>query len=67
MYCDEFMELSPAALTELLQRVSLRVLGETAIFEAVMSWVRHDLDSRREVIKQILLDTVRSACLNMTV
>lgn len=48
---EEFLRLAPHELFAVIGGDSLNVEREEMVFEAVMSWVRHDKDSRVKVLK----------------
>lgn len=53
---EEFLELSLSELTKIVSDSHLNVRGEEQIYEAVMSWIKHDLDKRKEHIGVLLRD-----------
>ena len=50
----EFLELEPPKLGELLQSEDLNVQSEEQVFEAVMKWVRHDVEKRKQHLGTVL-------------
>ncbi|XP_072317883.1 kelch-like protein 41b [Eucyclogobius newberryi] len=48
---EEFLKLAPHELFAVIGGDSLNVEKEEMVFEAVMSWVRHDRDSRIKILK----------------
>ena len=46
-YSDEFMDMDAERLTEILQRNSLSIHTEDAIFDAVIRWVQYDTEKRK--------------------
>ncbi|ESP02986.1 hypothetical protein LOTGIDRAFT_177864 [Lottia gigantea] len=66
---DEFMSLSKAEFVDILSRDELNVSNEEQVFEAALSWVKKDLDNRKDislkfykkyfVIENYLLDEAR--------
>ncbi|XP_028998728.1 kelch-like protein 41b [Betta splendens] len=48
---EEFLKLAPHELFAVIGGDSLNVEKEELVFEAVMSWVRHDRDKRVKVLK----------------
>lgn len=48
---EEFLRLAPHELFAVIGGDSLNVEKEEMVFEAVMSWVRHDKDSRVKILK----------------
>jgi kelch-like protein 2/3 len=51
---EEFLALPQAPLVELLSSDSLEVRCEVTVYEAVMGWVRSDLDRRKGAIGEVL-------------
>ena len=51
---DEFLALDVDSLVELVQDDDLAVVGEEQVYEAVMSWLRHDVDKRGASIAKAL-------------
>ena len=56
--CEEFLGLSVDQVLELLSRDDLRVHSEEEVFDAVISWINHDLPNRSQHMP-ILLNQVR--------
>ncbi|XP_046392448.1 kelch-like protein 18 [Ischnura elegans] len=52
---DEFLSLEPNALIELIKRDDLRVSSEEQVFEAVMSWVKKDPETRSSSLPSLLV------------
>ena len=59
---DEFLELPPTVLAELLSNDHLHVESERQVFNAFLRWVNHDLDNRAQYAFQ-LLDHIRVSLL----
>ena len=53
-FTEEFLQLPVDSLCELLQRTSLSVETEDAIFDSIMRWVRHEVDTRKPLLKQLI-------------
>lgn len=51
---SEFTTLSASQLIRLLCHDKLNVPSESAVFEAVMLWVRHEIDVRSSLLSQLL-------------
>jgi len=51
---DEFLALSPEKVISLVQSDNLSVPSEEKVFEAIISWVNHDLPIRQDQIGQLL-------------
>ncbi|EDO49110.1 predicted protein [Nematostella vectensis] len=51
---SEFKELSSKQLGSLLSHDKLNVPSESAVFEAVMSWIKHDVESRKKDLANLL-------------
>jgi hypothetical protein len=66
-----FLGLAREALLELLRSEELSVRSEQAVYEAVMGWVRHDAESRKgwlgEVLGVVRMGLLPSAYLAETV
>lgn len=52
--CPEYMKLTYGELIQLLEDRRLRVSSEEDLFEAVISWAKHDLRRRHNHIKSLL-------------
>ncbi|CAG9089117.1 unnamed protein product [Plutella xylostella] len=52
--CQEFNNLSYEELEDLLRDDELNVRNEEIVFQAVKTWVEHDLDNRRKYISSLL-------------
>ncbi|XP_071455717.1 kelch-like protein 18 [Hetaerina americana] len=52
---DEFLSLELNALLELIKRDDLRVSSEEQVFEAVMSWVQRDPETRSSALPSLLV------------
>ncbi|CAG9561424.1 unnamed protein product [Danaus chrysippus] len=52
--CNEFKLLSFEELEDILRDDELNVRNEELVFQAVKSWVEHDLDNRRKYISSLL-------------
>ena len=63
----EFKELPSSELVELIKDDAVNVADEDVVFEAVIGWIRHDLDKRRssfeEIMKYVRLPFCSSNCL----
>lgn len=53
--CSEFKLLSYEELEDILRDDELNVRNEEIVFQAVKTWVEHDLESRRKCIPSLLL------------
>lgn len=51
---DEFLELGPQELAELLQSEDLNVQNEEQVFESVMKWVKRDVEGRKKHLATVL-------------
>ena len=51
---EEFLRLSSRELASLLESDQLNVQNEEQVFESVMRWAKHDIDSRKEDIAEVL-------------
>ena len=54
MGCDEYLYLPPEQLKDLLARDEVRVTCEEDVYSAVMRWIYHDLDARKDAIPEIM-------------
>jgi hypothetical protein len=61
---EEFLELSPERLKEYISSDFIDVRNEEIVFEAVMRWVKFDVDERRNYLPE-LLENVRLGVLDM--
>lgn len=52
--CSEFKSLSYEELEDVLRDDELNVRNEEIVFQAVKTWVEHDLDNRRKCIPSLL-------------
>lgn len=59
---DAFKCLTETELKEYLQAERLNVINEDPVFEAVMTWVRHDLETREAQFESILKSVQLSHC-----
>lgn len=57
--CDEFYQLNVEQLSELLSDDDLNAQGEKNVLNALMNWLKHDVDGRKASFAP-LLDYVRS-------
>lgn len=57
-YTDEFLALPVEKVVLLLRRNKLAVETEDAIFDAVMRWVRHDVETRRSHLEGLITTCV---------
>lgn len=51
---EEFLELDVELLEELLQSEELNVRCEEQVFESVMRWVKHNVDTRKQHLARVL-------------
>lgn len=51
---SDFVTLSHKQLIRLLGHDKLNIPSESAVFEAVMAWVRHDLETRKSFLSELL-------------
>lgn len=51
---EEFIQLPPSNVIELISSNELGVLSEEDVFEAVMQWVNHDRDSRMQQLPSLV-------------
>ncbi|MBN3315159.1 GAN protein, partial [Atractosteus spatula] len=51
---EEFRELSPERLKEIISLEKLNVGNEKYIFEAVVKWIAHDLEARKVYMKDVM-------------
>jgi hypothetical protein len=51
---SDFIRLSPKQLIRLLGHDKLNVPSESAVFEAVMAWVRHEIETRKSLLSELL-------------
>lgn len=58
VHYDEFLSMGVESVCKLISSDRLTVSTEEQVYEAVMSWVHHDLPSRQEHVEQ-LLENVR--------
>ncbi|BFZ03645.1 hypothetical protein BsWGS_06685 [Bradybaena similaris] len=63
VHYDEFLSLSVEAVCKLISSDRLTVTSEEQVYEAVMSWLHHNLPSRQDCIEQ-LLENVRLPLMN---
>ena len=52
--CDEFVTMTVRHLDTLLASDDLNVTDEVVVYEAVIRWVKHDLESRRQHLAQLI-------------
>lgn len=52
--CDEYLYLQGDQLKDLISRDEIRVTCEEEVYSAVMRWVYHDLEARRDSLPEIL-------------
>lgn len=50
----EFLDLATTELAELVRSEDLNVQSEEQVFESVMKWVHHDVESRKQHLPQVL-------------
>lgn len=51
---DEYLSLPGAVLEKLLESDELNVNSEREVYEAVLAWVKHDVDSRQTLLSRLL-------------
>lgn len=51
---EEFMEISAKQLTQLISDDDLNIQSEERVFEAVLAWIKYDIDIRQEFAPEIL-------------
>ncbi|XP_008181128.1 kelch-like protein 2 isoform X1 [Acyrthosiphon pisum] len=51
---DEFTSLSPEQVVELISSDKITVPSEEKVFECVIRWVKHELDSRKCILPQLM-------------
>ncbi|XP_029345949.1 ring canal kelch homolog isoform X2 [Acyrthosiphon pisum] len=51
---EEFLSLSSEQIVKLISSDELTVPSEEKIFESVIRWVKHDLDSRKPILPQLM-------------
>lgn len=56
--CDEFLALSSSQVARLISSDRLTVPSEEKVFEAVMTWIHHDLSHRQDHVS-LLMEQVR--------
>lgn len=65
---EEFSQLNKDVLVELLKSEHLQIDNEFQVFQATMSWIFHDVSSRRKHVFDILapvrFPTISTSCLN---
>ncbi len=52
--CEEYLSLSCEALKELISRDAVRVTCEEQVYSAVLNWVYHKLDLRKESFPEVM-------------
>jgi kelch-like protein 20 len=52
--CEEFLELLPRQLIDLLKSEELNVQNEEKVYESVMKWVKHDPSNRQQYLADLL-------------
>ncbi|KAK7097908.1 kelch-like protein 8 [Littorina saxatilis] len=62
---EEFLKISVTMLTKYASSELLNVDEETQVYEAIMQWIKHDLDQRHKHLSQ-LIAAVRLPLLSMT-
>ena len=50
--CEEFLRLPSDQLIDFISRDEVRVSCEEQVYKAVIDWVHHDIDSRKEFLKK---------------
>uniref|UniRef100_A0A803WG36 Kelch like family member 17 n=1 Tax=Ficedula albicollis TaxID=59894 RepID=A0A803WG36_FICAL len=56
---EEFMLLSSCSVLDLISSDSLNVPSEEEVYRAVLSWVKHDVDSRRQHVAEQRVPVLR--------
>ena len=51
---DEFLSLSFEDVYEIVSKDELNIAGEDVVFQAVISWVKKDVDLRKDLLPQLL-------------
>ncbi|XP_041460015.1 kelch-like protein 12 isoform X2 [Lytechinus variegatus] len=51
---DEFLELTPDELSQLICRDNLEISDESEVYEAVIRWVKHNMNERNEHLFSVL-------------
>ncbi|XP_008178316.1 kelch-like protein 3 isoform X2 [Acyrthosiphon pisum] len=51
---EEFLSLSSEQIVKLISSDELTVPSEEKIFESVIQWIKHDLDSRKQILPQLM-------------
>lgn len=52
--CEEFLQLSQSQVAQIIKRDELNVRCEIDVYEAVLRWIRHDIDRRSPKHVQLL-------------
>lgn len=52
--CEEFLQLPSDQLIDFISRDEVRVSCEEQVYTAVLQWVYHDIESRKEYFKEIV-------------
>ena len=52
--CEEFLRLPSDQLIDIISRDEVRVSCEEQVYKAVLQWVYHDVESRRDDFKNII-------------
>ena len=52
--CEEFLQLPSDQLIDFIARDEVRVSCEEQVYKAVLQWVYHDIESRRDDFKEII-------------
>ncbi|CAB4000819.1 kelch 12 [Paramuricea clavata] len=60
--CEEFLQLECNEVKELIQNDNITVPSEEVVFEAVMMWIKHNTEDRKEYLPS-LLENVRLSLL----
>ena len=55
---QEYLELSEGDLRTLLQSDEITVPDEACVFDALMIWIKHDLETRKDLIGNLLFLTI---------
>ncbi|ESO84234.1 hypothetical protein LOTGIDRAFT_211219 [Lottia gigantea] len=54
VHYDEFLSLNENQMKKLISSDRLTVTSEEQVFEGVMSWIQHDIGSRKDIISQLI-------------
>ena len=59
---DSFKKMSKNDLQEYIRDEGLSIVSEDPVFEAVVTWVRHDVDSRKSSFENLIENVKLSSC-----